>query len=89
MYSDAGTFCRGPTCTFEGHVAPIVEGPNTVAVVVKPQVVGAAAGARFQLKVENVVNSFSHCEDNVSSRTKIFEEVWSGDLTLGAESLPG
>ena len=64
---DAGTVCHGPTCRFDvKHAAPIEEGSNILAVVVKRPVISAALSARVQLRLENVINSFSHCEDNVS-----------------------
>ena len=64
--SDAGTFCHGPACRFEGKFEG-KEGSNIVAVAVQPRAVGAAVSARIQLKLENVQDGFSHCEDMVIS----------------------
>ena len=47
-------------------MAPIAEGSNILTVTIKPLTVGRAVSARFRLKVQNVQDSFSSCEDNVS-----------------------
>ena len=64
----AGTICPGPACRFDAPMAPVQEGSNIVTVSVKPQKIGVATSTRFSLKVENVADSFSYCEDNVLSQ---------------------
>ena len=65
LHYGAGTVCRGPACRFDKLMAHAVEGSNTITVSVTPQTVGVATAARFRLKVENVADSFSECEDQV------------------------
>jgi len=58
-----GPVCNAPACRFDENMAHAIEGSNMITVSVKPQTVGTATATRFRLKVENVLDSFSECED--------------------------
>ena len=72
--------CNGSACKFN---EPLIgrKGPNTISMVIEPtRANGAnnAVSASVKLSVENVVDSFSHCEDNV----RPFLAVLSPELAL-------
>merc|ERR1712100_239455 len=80
--SVTGTHCDGPACRFDGLMAPIAEGSNILTVTIKPLTVGRAVSARFRLKVQNVQDSFSSCEDNkVCLGVRGLGEMWSSPYT--------
>ena len=74
----AGAVCNGPACQLDALLQPIDEGLNVLKVAIKPKVLGQATTTRIRLKVEDVEDSFSQCEDNVI--LFIFQILYLGPL---------